>query len=841
MTWLPLAQRFSTLPLILAGPILRRTESRAVTVWLALKESQMVTLRIYTSDEAGHLMQRFEGTRRTIRLGDHLHVVAVTARARHDEEGLSWGGLSYYDLFFQAPHFPGSHVSVTGPHLETAGVLVMHPPMADPLQRLVYPGHPLPSFVLPAEDLNQVRILHGSCRKPHGVGKEMLSAVDTILEDCAHISAHRPQQLFLTGDQIYADDVAEPLLHLLIDAGEVLFAGNLQEVLPLVNLPAHLLAPGSRRDVVRNQALLTTQDPQNHLLSLQEYSSMYLFAWSDVLWPEDVPISIPYQHSPTSRPLTAHQQKEGQQYLSILKQVQEFRATLPQVRRALANISTYMICDDHDVTDDWYLDGAWCQRVLGNPLGRHILRNALLAYALFQGWGNAPEQFDAPNGKALLQAVDAWHADETDSSASAISELVGVPSAAFVGSGHLQRSERALRWHYTLPSPRYHVIVLDTRTERTYPSPHAFPGLLSPSALREQVTNAASKHAEITVLVSATPVLGVDLVEALQFWSRMHSKDNYSYDPEAWALERFTFQRFLKAISPMKRVVILSGDVHYAFGSSLDYWDYHTKETAKLVNYTSSPLRNEGAGPQIAALAMGYPHFFHRVKRHEIPTVDLFVWDLLAGDTQALEKVFKVLRLRAYQVWWSVPHVLDIWQSPQEIVFPAQGWPKGAFNAFPPDRSYRLSYLPHGSEQATTQKQSSSIGQVQLVEPRNPTMEGIQASHASSAAFHKQACALMRRAVEGVVLLERDLERRSRRLADVIHQRDEWVNQRKVGMHIVGSANLGEIGFAWTAREKDVLQRLWWWHPAHPERPTLATEYRQTLLLPAVDAAPPFP
>ena len=188
----------------------------------------------------------------------------------------------------------------------------MHPSLATPLERLVYPGHPLPAFILPPEDLNQVRILHGSCRKPHGVGKEMLSAVDTILEDCAHLSVHRPQHLFLTGDQIYADDVAEPLLHLLIDAGEVLFAGNLEEVLPLANLPARLLPPGSRRDVVRNTARLTTDEPENHLLSLREYACMYLFAWSDVLWPDDLPITLPSPLSQHARPRTAQQQQQSQ-------------------------------------------------------------------------------------------------------------------------------------------------------------------------------------------------------------------------------------------------------------------------------------------------------------------------------------------------------------------------------------------------------------------------------------------------------------------------------------------------------------------------------------------------
>src|SRR5579885_1356634 len=103
-----------------------------------------------------------------------------------------------------------------------------------------------------------------------------------------------------------------------------------------------------------------------------------------------------------------------------------------------------------------------------------------------------------------------------------------------------------------------------------------------------------------------------------------------------------------------------------------------------IVDYTSSPLRNEGAGAQITALAIGYPHFFHRMKRHDIPSLDLFVWDVLKGDTSRLRNVFNLLRLRAYQLWWSIP---------QEIVFPAQGWPKGAFNGFPPDRGYRLYYL----------------------------------------------------------------------------------------------------------------------------------------------------
>src|SRR3989442_4564332 len=255
MSWSSLAERFSSLPLILAGPMLRRTEPHAVTVWLALKTPQLVTLHIYSRNVGGKLVQQLEGTHHTIRLGDHLHIVAVTARATNEHNRLAWGELYYYNLFFQPDGTPERQGSETPAHLDTPGILTNDPASADLLHRLVYPGHPLPSFVLPPEDLNQIKILHGSCRKPHGVGKEMLSAIDAILEDAATDPARRPQQLFLTGDQIYGDDVAASLLFALIDAGNFLLAGNREEVLPLVHTPARTLAPGGRSEVVRNKAM----------------------------------------------------------------------------------------------------------------------------------------------------------------------------------------------------------------------------------------------------------------------------------------------------------------------------------------------------------------------------------------------------------------------------------------------------------------------------------------------------------------------------------------------------------------------------------------------------------
>src|SRR5216683_4795567 len=431
MPWTPLAERFLNLPLILAGPMLRRSEPRAVSVWLALKEPRRVTLRIYARDAGGDLVQQLEGTRHTVRLGDHLHIVAVTARAASGDEQLAWGGLYYYDLFFQ----PDDAVEglAAASQLSTPGILNSDSSAADPLHRLVYPGHPLPGFILPPEDLNHIRLLHGSCRKPQGVGKEMLSAIDTMLEASPQDVANRPQQLFMTGDQIYADDVAASLLFALIDAGKFLLQENQEEVLPLVNAPASTLAPGGRSAIVRNRAMFTTTTPENHLLSWSEYATMYLFAWSDVLWPDEMPgAGDIWKAYPGAQPEDAQQKKVQGKYEDERERLHEFRATLPQVRRALANIATYTICDDHDVTDDWFLDGAWCRRVLVSSLGRRIVRNALLAYALFQAWGNTPDQFDAPNGLALLNTLDTGRWEEEDT----IAAIIGLP-VSFNGRGEL--------------------------------------------------------------------------------------------------------------------------------------------------------------------------------------------------------------------------------------------------------------------------------------------------------------------------------------------------------------------------------------------------------------------
>jgi hypothetical protein len=125
--------------------------------------------------------------------------------------------------------------------------------------------------------------------------------------------------------------------------------------------------------------------------------------------------------------------------------LQSFHKTLPQIRKLLANISTYMILDDHDVTDDWNITGAWYEGVRDSPLGRRIVSNALAAYWAFQGWGNDPDNFDKD---LILTITQQLNDNENDAD---ISERFDLHTWKSRGWGFLYRQNSQLS--LSIPAP----------------------------------------------------------------------------------------------------------------------------------------------------------------------------------------------------------------------------------------------------------------------------------------------------------------------------------------------------------------------------------------------------
>jgi hypothetical protein len=314
-----------------------------------------------------------------------------------------------------------------------------------------------------------------------------------------------------------------------------------------------------------------------------------------------------------------------------------------------------MICDDHEVTDDWFINLRWCQQVITKPLGRRVLQNGLLTYALFQALGNTPKAFEGGKGFILIQTIPLWKGSDNDQDKrleKILSNCLGLPgneqeAKDFIEDMnksrqllHFSRSNipipdrpwhNSINWHYTIAWKNHEVIFLDTRTWREYPPEKqsnsqedkdednkGFPALLTEQGFIEQLPEQSLPQTKVTFIISAGPVLGVPLVEGIQASSFFSGYDDrVKKDAEAWNLEKTVFERLiawlalrgnLNNLAKEQPVILLSGDVHYGFTIRLQYWGkkpYQQQVTLPeeqkeiqrvIVQLTSSSLKNEAGG-----------------------------------------------------------------------------------------------------------------------------------------------------------------------------------------------------------------------------------------------------
>lgn len=569
----PLKDRLATLPWVLAGPILRRVTAKSVTVWVALQETATLTLSV-TDDTNQEVAV---GARNTVAVGASLHIAAVTAHTTGAD--LKEGIVYHYDIGFWNPHRAATLNSGTN------------------AAKLSYGTATLPGFSLPPKDISAVRLFHGSCRMPHGSGADALALLDVLIDQTAANATARPHQLLLTGDQIYADDVAAALLPLLTDAGDTLLYGGSPASEDLPGLGQAYAIPPYWRYHWLDAAGFTSDDMRSHLMSLAEYLAMYLFTWSDVLWPlsgdsADLPITE------TIKRLTDHLddasddiQKQWKKHPKTeiyddAHDVQMHYATLFRVRRALANIPTAMIFDDHEITDDWNMTLGFCG-LYSNPLARRVVQNGLVAYALCQHWGNVPEDFEkgtaTPPGAALLALLDGKSVTDYANNSTQLQKITGMRTRP----DWRDADPASLTYNYTLEAAAYQVIVTDTRTWRTFPdgdntTAHFLPAVPS-DQLKAQIANTPALNNRVLLVVVTTNAPPSEPIRTAERnpWKTKHLGDSDHPDIyDGWTLPSVAFDRLLVALSdklPLLGgtrkgwVILLSGDVHHGFSAHLKY------------------------------------------------------------------------------------------------------------------------------------------------------------------------------------------------------------------------------------------------------------------------------
>ncbi len=590
MAWESLKNRIDKglLPLVLAGPMLRKVTPTSVTVWFALLKKSTVNLTVLDDKNTPML----KGERETIDVGKNLHIVAATAVPIKPGDKLTENVIYRYDVEFmvEGESAPQSLKKATTKEKEEA--------------ILGYPHGSLPSFALPPDKLDNVRIMLGSCRKPNGEGPDALEILENLIEKSALLPLRRPHQLLLTGDQIYADEVADVLLLMLTDAGITLLGE--EEKMPKIKEEDKLL-PTTRSKHILNTAGFTTVDHRSHLMTFGEYLAMYLFVWSDVLWSKD--FELP----------TYDQLKEivGKGKLATLKKdilkqinmVTLFANGLKKARRALANVPTYMIFDDHEITDDWNSTLQFCDAVYGSvleprPLGLRIVQNGLAAYVLCQHWGNVPEQFlDEPKAAGFHFLEKFKEASEKGGGYNTLVDdmdfqrYLGVHTGDFLYRHEpptLHHEPDSIIYNYTIEEKQYQIIVTDSRTWRSFPKGQLGPGnIIAESQLKSQILNTPELINRMLLIVVSTnmpptptirqgsrdtPDISKDAVINLK---KTEEEFVYLDFYDSWEVERADFGKAITEISKkfptnatvahMDSVILLSGDVHFSFASRCSF------------------------------------------------------------------------------------------------------------------------------------------------------------------------------------------------------------------------------------------------------------------------------
>ena len=281
------------------------------------------------------------------------------------------------------------------------------------------------------------------------------------------------------------------------------------------------------------------------------------------------------------------------------------------VRQVLACIPTYMIFDDHEISNNWNATPQWCATMLATGQ-EQVLVDGLIAYWVYQGWGNLSQRDDT-----LYPLLHLMH--EGEQSGEDILEALRV---------HIRREvcgERAGRWHYeisTVPP----IFVLNARSERTSIFTQQQDDIYGPTrilsqAQMQEVAMWMQKHDTCpSLLVSSVPILLPPLIGlaeymmGLRLWAqpirwlgiriaqiqqRVARRTSFDH----WPLFSDTWRELVQLLTKRTHdIIVLSGDVHFSY--AIEAQRSFSKAKARLLQLVSTPLQNT-LEPQSEQLVTG--------------------------------------------------------------------------------------------------------------------------------------------------------------------------------------------------------------------------------------------
>ena len=290
----------------------------------------------------------------------------------------------------------------------------------------------------------------------------------------------------------------------------------------------------------------TIGDPQDEVIDFEEYSWLYQESWAD-----------------------------------------------PLIRWLLSTVSTSMIWDDHDMSDDWNISHTWVEEMRERPWWHGRVKAGIMTYWIYQHLGNVSPAglFDDPIFCAVQEAEGDCEQLVRDFACKAKDEIAGA------------------RWSYHRDFGRTRLVVVDSRAGRVLTEGRR--QMLS-DVEWEWVEDACSGDFDHLVIGTSLPVMLAAGMHHLEAWNeavcggawgglaaRAGEKVRQALDLEHWAAFEGSFRRLsvlLEDVAAGRRgpapatIVLLSGDVHHAYLA--EAWFPGREVTSRVLQATCSPVRN---------------------------------------------------------------------------------------------------------------------------------------------------------------------------------------------------------------------------------------------------------
>jgi hypothetical protein len=289
----------------------------------------------------------------------------------------------------------------------------------------------------------------------------------------------------------------------------------------------------------------------------------------------------------------------------------------PLLRWLFSTVSTSMVWDDHDMSDDWNISRSWHEEMEAKEWWHERVIAGITTYWIYQHLGNlSPRDLDEENE---IYARVRGNPDATAVLHDWAKEIGGTASG--------------MRWSFCRDIDGVRAIFMDSRAARVLTRERR-------SMFDDEVWEWIVDHAEGDfdhVLISTTvPFLlspGFDRLEAWNerlcdgAWggavSRLSEKLRRAVDFDHWASFQFSFARLrtlLEEIGSGKRgrapasIVVLSGDVHHAYLAEMGFRPGAGVESA-VVQAVCSPYRNPLDAKERRVVKAGFSRPFAALTR----------------------------------------------------------------------------------------------------------------------------------------------------------------------------------------------------------------------------------